>query len=507
LSQCLKGIEMGNPIESLFIKVYEGAADLMRAREKSEVIQDALLLGKANHLYQPKQKEDMYLSVQDRLRHLYILGATGTGKSKLLEFLIRQDILSGRGLCLIDPHGDLFQSILHFLAGYCSGNNDPEIAEKISKRLVLIDPACTDWVMGFNPLEAIGVNPYSQALEFMGILKKLWSDAYWGPRMEELMRNTMITLSLHGYTLLEAKTLLTDPLFRGRLVADLPEGEVKEYWLYRYNQLSDRMQNTYREPILNRLSVFLSDPSIRIMVGQKKSTINFRQIMDQGKWLLVNLSKGRLKSNAHLLGAFLVAKLQLSALSRVDVDEEKRFPFFVFVDEFQNFMSEDFETILSEARKYGLGLTLVHQNMDQLDRQLRAAILGNTLTQVFFRISNQDATALAAEIGQREKPIIQRRLVNLNQREAYIKKKGEQARVMKSLYVSPPRGTRKNALALKELSMSYHAKPRKEAEQEIANRIHLISKEGKTPERYSPDTDPYKGEFAPRKTYEEGHDW
>jgi len=284
---------MGNPVESLFIKVYEGAAALMKAREKSEVIQDALLLGKANHLYQPKHKEDMYLSVQDRLRHLYILGATGTGKSKLLEFLIRQDILTGRGLCLIDPHGDLFQSILHFLAGYCSEDNDPEIAEKISKRLVLIDPACTDWVMGFNPLEAIGVNPYSQALEFMGILKKLWSDAYWGPRMEELMRNTMITLSLHGYTLLEAKTLLTDPLFRGRLVADLPEGEVKEYWLYRYNQLSERMQSTYREPILNRLSVFLSDPSIRIMVGQKKSTINFRQIMDQGKWLLVNLSKGR----------------------------------------------------------------------------------------------------------------------------------------------------------------------------------------------------------------------
>lgn len=498
---------MGNPIELLLIKVLEGAVTLMKGREKPEIIKDALLIGEANHMYQPKRKEFMYLSVQERLRHVYMLGATGTGKSKLLEFLIRQDILSGRGLCFIDPHGDLYQNVLDFLAGYCSEDNDPEMTEKISKRLVLIEPACTEWVMGFNPLEAIGVNPYTQALEFMGILKKLWSDAYWGPRMEELMRNTMVTLCLHGYTLLEAKTLLTDPLFRGRLVADLPEGEVKEYWLYRYNQLSDRMQNTYREPILNRLSVFLSDPSIRIMVGQKKSTINFRQIMDQGKWLLVNLSKGRLKSNAHLLGAFLVAKLQLSALSRVDVDEKKRFPFFLFVDEFQNFMSEDFETILSEARKYGLGLTLVHQNMDQLDRQLRAAILGNTLTQVFFRISNQDAAVLAAEIGQREKPIIQRRLVNLNQREAYLKKKGEQARVMKSLYVPPPKGTRKNTLALKELSMSYHARLRKEVEQEIANRIHLISGEGKTPEQYSPDTDPYKDEFAPKKAYKEGYDW
>jgi hypothetical protein len=145
--------------------------------------------------------------------------------------------------------------------------------------------------------------------------------------------------------------------------------------------------------------------------------------------------------------------------------------------------------------------------MDQLDRQLRAAILGNTLTQVFFRISNQDATALAAEIGQREKPIIQRRLVNLNQREAYIKKKGEQARVMKSKYVPPPRGTRKNASALKELSMSYHARPRKEVEQEIANRIHPISRRGETPKRYSPKSDPHNGQYAPTEAYEEDYEW
>jgi len=142
---------------------------------------------------------------------------------------------------------------------------------------------------------------------------------------------------------------------------------------------------------------------------------------------MVNLSKGRLKSNAHLLGAFLIAKLQMCALSRVDVSKHKRTPFFIYVDEFQNFVSDDFETILSEARKYGLGLTLAHQNMDQLGRQLRSAILGKTLTQVFFRISNQDATALAAEIGQREKSIIQRKLVNLRQREAYYKKRGASA--------------------------------------------------------------------------------
>ena len=229
--------------------------------------------------------------------------------------------------------------------------------------------------------------------------------------------------------------------------------------------------------------------------------------MDDGKWLLVNLSKGRLKSNSHLLGAFLVAKLQLSVLSRVDVGKEKRRPFFLFVDEFQNFISEDFETILSEARKYGLGLTLVHQNMDQLDRQLRAAILGNTLTQIFFRISNQDAATLAAEIGQREKQIIQRKLVNLNQREAIIKKKGEKARLMRTLFVSPPGSARKKILALKERSFSYHAISRKEAEHEIAERTHLISGEEESTGCYNPDTDPYKDKFAPKQNYKEGYDW
>jgi hypothetical protein len=240
------------------------------------------------------------------------------------------------------------------------------------------------------------------------------------------------------------------------------------------------------------------------MVGQKKSTINFRQIMDQGKWMLVNLSKGRLKSNSHLLGAFLIAKLQLSAISRVDIGESQRFPFFVFVDEFQNFMSEDFETILSEARKYRLGLTLAHQNLEQLGRQLRAAILGNTLTQVFFRISNQDATVLAAEIGQKEKAIIQRKLVNLNQREAYLKKKGEIARVIKSLFVSPAKGSHEDVSILKKLSMSYHARLRNEVEKEITNNTRLISNGGKVSNKIK---DPYKGAFAPDESYEEGHDW
>jgi hypothetical protein len=497
---------MGNPIELLFIKLFERATFLMRTSKNPKPVQGELLIGKVNHPYQTKYKETMYLSVPDRLRHLYILGATGTGKSKLLEFLIRNNIKLKQGFCFIDPHGDLYQSILEFLAGMCAGDENSKVLGEIGKRLVIIDPVDSNWVMGFNPLETIGLNPYTQALEFMGILRKLWS-GYWGPRMEELMRNTMVTLSIHGYTLIEARILLADPVFRGQLVAELPDGEVKEYWLYRYNQLSDQMQNTYREPILNRLSIFLSDPSIRTMIGQQKSTINFRQIMDDGKWLLVNLSKGRLKSNAHLLGAFLVAKLQLSALSRVDVNEDMRTPFFVYIDEFQNFLSDDFETILSEARKYGLGLTLAHQNMDQLDRQLRSAILGNTLTQVFFRISNQDATALAAEIGQKEKSIIQRKLVNLRQREAFFKKKGEPARLMNTVFVPSVNVSHKNVKALIELSMSCHARSRKEVEQEIISRISHICQRDRRSGQQSLKNDPDDGKFAPDEKYEEYKEW
>jgi len=498
---------MANLIESIFIKAFEGTTAFMKSREKHTIPKDGMCIGETEHLYNPKIKESIYLSLLDRQHHSYIVGASGSGKSKLLEHLLQQDIKAGRGFCLIDPHGDLFKNILGYLAEFCPNRKENKVAQNILNKLVLIDPTRTDWITGFNPLESVDVNPYAQAIEFMGILKKIWSDTYSGPRMEELMRNTMVTLSLNGFTLLEAKNLLTDSLFRERMVTKLPEGEIKEYWESRYNQLSDRMQSTYREPILNRLSVFLSDPSIRLMVGMKKSTINFRQIMDQSNWLLVNLSKGRLKGNAHLLGAFLVAKLQLSALSRVDVNENMRTPFFVYVDEFQNFLSDDFETILSEARKYGLGLTLAHQNMDQLDRQLRSAILGNTLNQVFFRISNQDATTLAAEIGQRGKTIIQRKLVNLKQRQAYYNKKAEPARLMNTSYVPPVSVSHKKMETLIELTMSHYARTRREVEQEIESRTNHIRERNGRPEQQSLKKDHDAGKFAPNDTYDEFKEW
>ena len=497
---------MVNPVEKILIKAFEETASLLRGSQKHALRQDELYIGNAAHLYHPKHQEPLYLSVSDRLQHIYTLGASGSGKSTLLFYLIIQDILAGRGFCLIDPHGDLYQQVLSFIAGPYLQGKTPAERQQTAQKLVLIDPACSEWITAFNPLEAVGVDPYAQSLDFVGFLKKIWADAHWGPRMAELIFNTLVTLSINRLTLLEVKKLLTDPAFRERLVANLPEGETKEYWHYRYRTLSERMQANYREPILNRLSVFLSNPTIRLMVGMKES-INFREIMDQGNWLLVNLNKGNLKANAHLLGSFIIAKLQLSALSRVDVPPEKRTPFFLFVDEFQNFVGEDFETIVAELRKQGLALTIAHQNLDQIDRTLRSAILGNTLTQIIFRTSNQDAATLAAELGQSDKSMIQRKLVNLKQRRAFFKKKGEPARLMTTPYVTPSKVSQKDVQEFITRSMSFHARPREEVEQEISNRIFHLKKPEGSPWKQSLEKDFDDETFAPDKKYEEFEEW
>jgi hypothetical protein len=486
----------------------EGAAALMRGKNNEKRSRDDLLLGQADGLYRRGQKENIYLSSEERLQHYIILGATKGGKSKFIESQARQDILSGRGFCLIDPHGDLFHNILNFIAGLLNVGNRKRIEQYISKKLVLIDPTDTKWSVGFNPIEAVGIDPYTLVSEFMGIFKKFWREAHWGSRMEETLKNDLTSLSLKNLTILESKALLIDPAFRARLIKSLPEGEVKEYWLYRYNPLSERMQAVYREPIMNRLSLFLSNPSLRLIVGQTKSTIDFRSIMDESKWLLVNLSRNWLKSSASLLGSFLISKIQLAAFSRVDVSESKRTPFFLYVDEFQNFIGDDFNftEAVSQLRKFGLSLTMANQHLNQLGRKLRASILANALTHIYFRLSHSDASVLSKEFGQRERPMIQRRLVNLKTREAYLKIKGKPARLMRTFYVPDTKNDPAAVQELKELVMPGCARPRQEVEQEIADRTALLSgTAGRRPPAFK--NDPDTGRFAPLENFREGHDW
>lgn len=322
--------------------------------------------------------------------HAYIVGATRTGKSRLLRILIEQDIAAGHGGCVIDPHGDLYEELLSYLATLPADH--PAV-----KNARLIDPTDPDWAVGFNPLEIPhGEEPYPHVLELITVFEKLWADS-WGARMEDLMRNSFITLAAHGLTLLEMPKLLTDPDFRAGLVERLRNPEAKNYWENRFDPLPNRTKAEWVESTLNKVSTFVTDPWVRDMVGQEHSTINVRKWMDTGRITLVNLAKGRLKKNSDLVGALLVSAIQEAALSRVDIPKPERRPYRLYVDEFQHYATESFEEILSEAGKYGLSIVMANQTLAQLDRTLLASVLSNAQVQVYFRSSRQDAELLARQ--------------------------------------------------------------------------------------------------------------
>ena len=369
---------------------------------------------------------------------------------------------------MIDPHGDLSLNILKYIAHLPQDSFDPN-------RFILVEPFNPETSVGFNPVEVPeNVPVYSHILELMRVFRKIWGDRAWGPRMDELLRNSLVTLAENQLTLLEARALLAESSFRQALINRITNQEVKEYWTYRYNALSERMQGTYREPVLNKISAFVTDPNIRHMVGQTKSTLNFREIMDEEKWVILNLSKGYLKENSFLLGGLFLTKLQMAAMSRADIPEETRRPFNVYIDEFQNFSTREFEVILSEARKYKLVLHMANQNVDQIPRELRASILANVWLQIFFRLSYQDANLLASEINPKNKQEVIRRLTDLHTREAYIKIKGQEPRLMRTVYVEEAKANSSQVQVIRDLSHQCHARRRTEIEQEIQARRALI---------------------------------
>lgn len=322
--------------------------------------------------------------------HAYIVGGTGTGKSRLLRLLIEQDIAAGHGLCLIDPHGDLCDALVRYLATLPASH--PALS-----RTVLIDPTAPDWAVGFNPLDIPqGEDVYPHVLELLTVFEKLWGDS-WGARMEDLMRNSFITLAELGRTLLDVPRLLTDEAFRAQLVERIRSPAAKSYWENRFGPLPARTKAEWVESTLNKVSTFITDPWIRDMVGQARSTIDLRQWMDDGAITLVNLAKGRLKRNSDLVGALFVAKIQEAALSRVDLPERDRRGYRLVVDEFQNYATQSFEEILSEARKYGLCLMMANQTLTQLERTLLASVLSNCQVQIYFRCNRHDAETLARQ--------------------------------------------------------------------------------------------------------------
>ncbi len=360
---------------------------------------------------------------QDRNSHFYVIGGTGVGKSKFLQYLIMQDILEGRGVGVIDPHGDLIEDLKGLLAvGYAS--QEKELAEILSDNIILIDPTDPKYTVSFNPLEKLpGISSVEQANELVSSFKKIWADS-WGVRMEDLMRNSLICLCEAEFTLVELSTFLTNRTFRESVLKKVTNHIAHEYF-QRFDALTDRGQIPWIEPIMNKINAVFADDRIRDMFSSPKSTFNLREAMDEGKTVLIKLDKGRLKDAANLLGALLVAKIQMAAFSRSDVEPKKRTPFYFYIDEFQNFASDTFSNILSESRKYGLYVTMAHQTLSQISSELRNLILSCSGIQVYFRLSREDASLLAKEAfqygGSWEEGISD--LQSLSPRTAYVKNK------------------------------------------------------------------------------------
>jgi Type IV secretion-system coupling protein DNA-binding domain len=348
----------------------------------------------------------------DRRRHMYILGKSGMGKSTLLENMILQDIYNGHGVCFLDPHGDSAAYILDRIPSF--RQND----------VIYVNPSDTDFPIGLNMLENNhGEEAFLIASGMMAVFSRIWA-GMWSSRMEYILNNTLLALlETPGNTLLAVVRLLTDNDFRKKIVGNVTDPLVKNFWNKEFAGFNDKYRTEAIAPILNKIGQFFSTDLVRNILGQTKSTIDMRDIMDNRKIFIVNLSKGRLgEDNSNLLGSLIVTKLQLAAMSRVDMPESVRADFYLYVDEFQNFTSDSFATILSEARKYRLNLILAHQYISQLtesgNEKIRNAIFGNVGTMVSFRVGSDDGAVLEKEF----EPVFQsQQLINLNAKQVALK--------------------------------------------------------------------------------------
>lgn len=352
--------------------------------------------------------EKFGIKLKDRHRHIYVMGKSGTGKSTLLENMAVDDIRERRGLAVIDPHGDFVGALLNFVPSYRV--ND----------VIVFDPGDRDYPIAINMFEI--TDPKYKvvvASGIVGIFKKIFGYS-WGPRLEYWLSSAVLALlDYPDATLLMVPRLFTDKEFRKKVIDKVQDPLIKSRWINEYGKLDQRQQSETISPILNKVGQFLSSPLIRNVVGQPKSSIDFRSVMDEGKILLVRLSKGIIgEDNAALLGSMIITQIQLAAMTRADVSESERKDFYLYVDEFQNFATESFQTILSEARKYHLSLTLANQYMEQLSEEVRSSIFGNVNTLITFRVGGADAESLVKEFT----PVFDANdLVNLSPFNIYIK--------------------------------------------------------------------------------------
>lgn len=354
------------------------------------------ILGEANF---HGRRTKFGVRLDDRRRHVYVIGKTGMGKSTILENMVYSDIMAGKGVGVIDPHGDLIEAILRFTP------------KERSNDVILFEPSDKDYPISFNMLEA--PNPDQRSLVASGLMSvftKLWPDAFSG-RMEHILRNTLLALlENQGSSMLGILRMFGDDAYRAKMVSNLTDPVVKSFWEVEYAGWSDKYRTEAIASIQNKVGQLLTTPLIRNIVGQVKSTLDIRHAMDTGKIVLVNLSKGKIgEDTAAFLGSMLVTKFQIDAMSRADIPEKDRKDFFLYVDEFQNFATKSFATILSEARKYRLSLTMAHQYIGQLmiggsDSSLKDAVFGNVGSIVSFQVGSDDAEPLSLQFEEMAMP-------------------------------------------------------------------------------------------------------
>ena len=403
---------------------------------------------------------------RDRSRHIYIIGQTGAGKSGMLELLALSDVFYNQGYCIIDPHGDFAINNLKF------------IPESRVRDVVYFNPADTAFPVAFNPLEVTDpTRKPNICSEVIGVLKRMFGDS-WGPRLEHILRYTLLALlDRPETTLLDISRLLTDKDFRKETLEYCKDVTVLQFWKHEFGQWNDKQINESIAPVLNKVGAFTANPIIRNIVGQTKSSFDIRKIMDEGKILVVNLSKGLIgEDNAAILGAFIVTKVQLAAMSRSDIpDVMDRRPFYLYVDEFQNFATDSFAVILSEARKYGLNLTVANQYVAQMTDTVRDAVFGNVGTTISFRVSADDAPIL---VKQFEPTFEESDILQLNNRNFVISMiiNGEKVPAFSATTLSIPDSPADNFDAIVAHSREYFARPRMEVEAEIREAIEQSEK-------------------------------
>ena len=398
----------------------------------------------------------------DRLRHVAVVGKTGMGKSTLLLRLIASDLAAGRGVGLIDPHGDLAEGVLASVPS--ARTND----------VVFFDAADGEHPVSFNPL-ACG-DPARRPLVASGVLaafKKLFGFS-WGPRLEHVFRNILLTLlEVPGSTLVTAQRLLDDTRYRQTFLGHVADNVLRSFWLHEFAAMPPKLRAEAIAPVQNKLGQFVSSPLLRNIIGQERSRLDLRRVMDEGKILVVNLSKGRLGDDASsLLGSLLVSSIQLAAMERADVPEARRRPFHLYVDEFQNFATESFATILSEARKYRVALTVANQYLAQMDDATRSAVFGTVGTLVSFQVGAEDAEAVATQLGPDALPAD---LLQLPKHTACVRLliDGMPSRpfTMKTLPPTAGREARRRAATIRASARRRHARPKAAVEAEIARQF------------------------------------